>query len=67
LIALVLLHPQLIFPFQNLVFWNLFEILIGRNHLKNQYLPQIFFFFGDLKNSADFIFEEKVANGENSP
>jgi hypothetical protein len=49
---------------------NLFEILSGRrNHLKNQYPPQIFFFFGDLKKeySADFIFEEKVANGENSP
>jgi hypothetical protein len=25
LLAQVLPHPQLIFPFQNLIFWNLFE------------------------------------------
>jgi hypothetical protein len=30
----VLPRPQLIFPSKNLVFWNLFEIFSGKNHLK---------------------------------
>jgi hypothetical protein len=27
------------FSFQNLVFWDLFEILVGKKSLKNQFLP----------------------------
>jgi hypothetical protein len=35
LLAQVLPHPQLIFPFQNLVFWNLFEFAVADITLKS--------------------------------
>jgi hypothetical protein len=39
LAQVVLPHPQLIFPFQNLVFWNLFEFSATRNQFKINISP----------------------------
>jgi hypothetical protein len=33
-LAQVCTHPQLIFFFQNLIFWNLVEFLAAKNHFK---------------------------------